>query len=535
MLLLSLLVVLPSSLAVCYASGTDVLPLLIPTPLAINAALSVAAFIATLQLIPALSSLFVNAGLFGMDLNKPIQNRVKVPEALGVICGAVYLICLFFFIPFPFIENLPDDVAEPVSDALLLHDGDRAAANAAYEALVVLHNEKNQRMFRSFLGALLSICCMIFLGFADDVLNLRWRHKLMLPTIATLPILMVYFANHGVTSVIFPKFAMPFLPSFMLQSDQTVFLGPLYYVFMGMIAVFCTNAINILAGINGLEAGQSIVIAISIAINNAVQIFLIQDADVQNHLFSLYLMLPFIATTAALLWWNWFPSRVFVGDTFCYFAGMTFAVVGILGHFSKTLLLLFIPQVLNFVYSLPQLFHLVPCPRHRMPKFDPATGLVGNSHAYFKMSELSGVGRIIVTTMRIFRLVTYKELSQQDYVLALAAEQASKTGADLGKGRAEATTLPKPEPQPPATPRATRALKRNQPPHQSDDASSSASKPEEPIIQMSNLTLINFSLMLTGPQKEGQVTCNLLLFQAVCSGIAFFIRYYIAAWLYRDV
>ena len=34
---------------------------------------------------------------------------------------------------------------------------------------------------------------------------------------------------------------------------------------------------------------------------------------------------------------NWYPSTVFVGDTFCYFAGMTFAVVGIHGHFSKTL------------------------------------------------------------------------------------------------------------------------------------------------------------------------------------------------------
>lgn len=40
-----------------------------------------------------------------------------------------------------------------------------------------------------------------------------------------------------------------------------------------------------------------------------------------------------------------YPARVFVGDTFCYFAGMTFAVVGIHGHFSKTLLLMFFPQV----------------------------------------------------------------------------------------------------------------------------------------------------------------------------------------------
>ena len=45
---------------------------------------------------------------------------------------------------------------------------------------------------------------------------------------------------------------------------------------------------------------------------------------------------------------------VFVGDTYCYFAGMTFAVVGILAHFSKTLLLFFIPQILNFLFSVPQ-------------------------------------------------------------------------------------------------------------------------------------------------------------------------------------
>jgi UDP-N-acetylglucosamine--dolichyl-phosphate N-acetylglucosaminephosphotransferase len=38
---------------------------------------------------------------------------------------------------------------------------------------------------------------------------------------------------------------------------------------------------------------------------------------------------------------------------------MTFAVVAILGHFSKTLLLFFIPQVINFLYSLPQLFRMV--------------------------------------------------------------------------------------------------------------------------------------------------------------------------------
>lgn len=42
---------------------------------------------------------------------------------------------------------------------------------------------------------------------------------------------------------------------------------------MGMLAVFCTNAINIFAGINGLEVGQATVIGASIVIFNSIELF----------------------------------------------------------------------------------------------------------------------------------------------------------------------------------------------------------------------------------------------------------------------
>lgn len=61
------------------------------------------------------------------------------------------------------------------------------------------------------ISALLSICCMILLGFADDVLNLRWRHKMLLPTIASLPLLMAYYVNFNRTTVMLPIFARSFL------------------------------------------------------------------------------------------------------------------------------------------------------------------------------------------------------------------------------------------------------------------------------------------------------------------------------------
>jgi UDP-N-acetylmuramyl pentapeptide phosphotransferase/UDP-N-acetylglucosamine-1-phosphate transferase len=93
-------------------------------------------------------------------------------------------------------------------------------------------------------------------------------------------------------------------------------LGLLYYVFMGMLAVFCTNAINILAGINGLEVGQSVVIAMSIMVFNLREM----DGILGNHhRFSLYFLFPYLATSLPLLWYNWYPSKIFPGDTFCYF------------------------------------------------------------------------------------------------------------------------------------------------------------------------------------------------------------------------
>ena len=192
--------------------------------------------------------------------------------------------------------------------------------------------------------------------------------------------LALYFVDFGVTYVVVP------LPLRKFVGGELVDLGGLYYVYMAAISIFCPNCINILAGINGIEVGQSIVIALMIVLNDILYLSPTVHQPhpaAESHLFSIYLLLPFIGVSLALLKHNWFPAKVFVGDTYCYFAGMVFAVVGILGHFSKTLLLLFIPQIFNFLYSAPQLFALVPCPRHRLPRFNARTGLLEPSVAVF--------------------------------------------------------------------------------------------------------------------------------------------------------
>ena len=208
------------------------------------------------------------------------------------------------------------------------------------------------------------------MGIGDDLFDIRWRHKLFIPAFASIPLLVVYFVDFGVTSVVIPVPLRPYL-------GDLFDLGILYYFYMAAIAIFGPNSINILAGINGIEVSQSIVIALLLAINDCLYLLTpYPHPATDSHLFSLYFLLPFLGVSSALLCYNWYPARVFVGDTYCYFAGMVFVVVSILGHFSKTLVLLLIPQIFNFLYSAPQIFGLVPCPRHRLPRFNARTGLL---------------------------------------------------------------------------------------------------------------------------------------------------------------
>ncbi|KAL3534435.1 hypothetical protein ACH5RR_002896 [Cinchona calisaya] len=297
----------------------------------INAGVSVVGFGLTLALIPVASKYVLRRNLFGYDINKKgtPQGSVKVPESLGIVVGIVFLVSAILFQYF----NIPAD-----SNWLVEYN-----------------------------AALASICFMILLGFVDDVLDVPWRVKLVLPSVAALPLLMAY-AGH--TTIIIPK---PLVQYF----GENIDLGWIYKLYMGLLAVFCTNSINIHAGINGLEVGQTVVIACAILVHNVMQIGGSKDPEYQQaHAFSIYLVQPLIATSLALFSFNWYPSSVFVGDTYTYFAGMTMAVIGILGHFSETLLIFFTPQVLNFLASLPQLAGIVVCPRHRLPRFDPQSGLL---------------------------------------------------------------------------------------------------------------------------------------------------------------
>lgn len=351
---------------------------------------------------------------------------------MGVVAAAVYLITVFFFIPFPFVRWMQNGTPH---DKLL-----------------------------AFLSGLLSVCCAILLGFADDALDLRWRHKLLFPTLSSMPMLLVYYATGHSTSVVTPIQLQWLL-------GASVNIGPLYYLYMGMMVVFCTNAVNILAGVNGLEVGQSVVIAGSVALFNAVQLLRNVESQMWYHQLSLYFLLPFLATSIALLYFNWYPARVFVGDTYCYWSGMTLAVVCVLGHFSKTMALFLVPQVVNFLYSVPQLFHFVPCPRHRLPRYHAQSDTISMLMAEFKLADLSPLGRVSLRILRSIGLLHWLEYE----------------------------------------------------------------KDGDTWVEVNNLTLLNLCLLWFGPMPERRLTVILLSLQLFCSALAFFIRFYAARLVYSVV
>lgn len=143
---------------------------------------------------------------------------------------------------------------------------------------------------------------------------------------------------------------------------------------------------------------------------------------------------------------------------------MTFAVVAILGHFSKTLGLFLLPQIINCVYSVPQLLQIFPCPRHRLPKYSAETDLLQASRTVIVKKDMKSSTKFMVSFLSAFHLIDKIE--------------------------------------------------------------------DEECLTINNLTLINLFLIKLGPKSELTLTSILLLFQVLCSCMAFFIRYPMASYIY---
>jgi UDP-N-acetylglucosamine--dolichyl-phosphate N-acetylglucosaminephosphotransferase len=279
------------------------------------------------KVIPFLIPMNIKAGMHGKDIylkGTPEFERL-LPECLGLGIAVVYLchiICMFGY-------------AQLTGDSLI------------------------ESWLTPFFAYVIS---GVFLGFVDDVLELRWRDKLIFPFFFSILLIVHY---QGSTAVHLPPFLARVLPF------SSIELGPLFAVYLICLSIFSVNSINIYAGISGLESGQSLIIGLTLMLENLV--CMTKMINYRENFASLVLLGPFCAASLALLRWNRVEAKTFVGDTYCYFAGCVFAACAIIGKYPIKIMLFFAPQLFNFVISIPQLIGIVHCPRHRLPTIDLKT------------------------------------------------------------------------------------------------------------------------------------------------------------------
>ncbi len=178
------------------------------------------------------------------------------------------------------------------------------------------------------LAAFSTIALITFVGLIDDIIGWKkgirqWQHALF-PIIAALPLMAI---SIGKTTMTIPIFGL-------------VDFGIFYSLIIIPIAITgAANAFNMLAGYNGLEAGQGIILTGTLTI----------IAFLSGHVTAMILGLAMIGALIGFLKFNWFPAKVFGGDSLTLMIGANLAVMSILGNmqtFGALLITLFFIEFL---------------------------------------------------------------------------------------------------------------------------------------------------------------------------------------------
>ena len=192
-------------------------------------------------------------------------------------------------------------------------------------------NLHHQYFLIIILGSVASVLLVGIIGVLDDLRGwkkgLKQWQKPLLTLPAAIPFLLV---NLNRTAIDLPFIGL-------------VDLGLLFpLLFIPVAIVGASNAFNMPAGYNGLEAGMGIVILGTLGVL----------AHLHGKDFGVVFCLVGFSALVAFMIFNWYPSKVFPGDTMTYPIGSYIAICAILGSVEKFALLLFIPYYLDFLLPL---------------------------------------------------------------------------------------------------------------------------------------------------------------------------------------
>lgn len=184
-----------------------------------------------------------------------------------------------------------------------------------------------------YIFSLLSVILILGLvGLTDDLLGwkkggLSPRIRIALALFASIPLIVINAGSH--------EMSIPFF--------GIINLGLLYPFFVIPIGVIgATTTYNFLAGFNGLESGQGIIIVS----------FLSFVAYATGSPWLAIVGLCMVASLLAFYIYNKVPAKVFPGDILTYSVGALIACMAILGNFEKIAVFVFIPYILETFLKL---------------------------------------------------------------------------------------------------------------------------------------------------------------------------------------
>ena len=181
------------------------------------------------------------------------------------------------------------------------------------------------------LTAILSTILMIsMVGMIDDILQLRHSIKVMLPMVASLPLLLIVSEDRVLT---FPFIGLV----------KVGFFYPILLVPIGVVAA--ANLTNLLAGFNGLEAGMGLAAISSLSIASLV---------IGNE--GMFVLVPMIGPLLAFLVFNWCPAKIFPGNSGTYVIGAIIAAGVIIGDMEVVGMICLLPYIVEFFIKLRNFF-----------------------------------------------------------------------------------------------------------------------------------------------------------------------------------
>lgn len=217
---------------------------------------------------------------------------------------------------------------------------------------------------------------LIILGICDDIKPLRASYKLIWQIIAAAVV--VFYGN----------ISLPTLSAFGFQIDFGIFGYPLALLFI----VAIINAINLIDGLDGLASGTCSIFFLAVSI---IAFFLhrISGLDVT-------LSLIMLGATLGFLVYNFYPAKIFMGDTGSMFLGFMISVIALLGYKSTTVTSLIVPIIILFLPILDTIFAIF----RRVLKGE-SIGKPDKSHIHHQLLNLNKSVRKTVLIMYAFNLI----------------------------------------------------------------------------------------------------------------------------------